>query len=60
MVKLSLLPKSPKSCLYQQYIENIVKMAQQLKDLIYVWQNVKERAGVIADMEQDGMRLLTI
>jgi uncharacterized protein len=55
VVKLSLLPKEPKFfAFYQQQAENIVKMAQQLKDLIYVWQNVKERAGVIADMEQDG------
>jgi len=28
-------------------------MAQQLKDMIYIWENVRERAAVLADMEQD-------
>jgi uncharacterized protein len=39
---------------FEQDVENIVKMAQQLKDMIYVWQNVKERTKLLADMEQDG------
>jgi predicted phosphate transport protein (TIGR00153 family) len=39
---------------FEQQADNIVKMAQQLKDMVYVWQNVKERAGMLADMEQDG------
>ena len=55
MVKLSLLPKEPKFfAFFQQQADNIVKMAQQLKDMIYIWQNVKERASVLADMEADG------
>jgi uncharacterized protein Yka (UPF0111/DUF47 family) len=55
MSKLSLLPKEPKFfAFYQQQAQNIVKMAQQLKDMIYIWQNLKERADVLADMEQDG------
>jgi uncharacterized protein len=52
------LPFSSKETMYfvffQQQAENIVKMAKQLKDMIYSWQNVKERASVIADMERDG------
>jgi predicted phosphate transport protein (TIGR00153 family) len=55
MSRWSLLPKEPKFfAFYQQQAENTVKMAQQLKDMIYVWQNVKERTSVLADMEQDG------
>jgi uncharacterized protein Yka (UPF0111/DUF47 family) len=39
---------------FEQDAENIVKMARQLKDMVYIWENIKERAGVLADMEQDG------
>ena len=39
---------------FEQDAENIVKMARQLKDMVYIWQNVKERAVLLADMEQDG------
>jgi uncharacterized protein Yka (UPF0111/DUF47 family) len=39
---------------FEQDAENLVKMARQLKDMVYVWQNIKERAIVLADMEQDG------
>ncbi|HEX7475562.1 MAG TPA: DUF47 family protein [Dehalococcoidales bacterium] len=55
MVKFSLVPKEVKLfAFFEQDTENIIKMAQQLKDMIYIWQNVKERASVLADMEQDG------
>ena len=55
MPKFSLFPKETKFfAFFEQEAENIVKMAQQLKDMIYIWQNVKERASVLADMEQDG------
>jgi uncharacterized protein len=55
MSRFSLFPKETKLfAFFEQDTQNILKMAQQLKDMIYVWQNVKERASVIADMEQDG------
>jgi predicted phosphate transport protein (TIGR00153 family) len=55
MSKFSLFPKETKVfAFFEQDAENIVKMAKQLKDMIYIWQNVKERASVLADMEQDG------
>jgi predicted phosphate transport protein (TIGR00153 family) len=55
MPKFSLVPKETKFfAFFEQQAENIVKMAQQLKDMIYIWQNVKERTSVLADMEQDG------
>ena len=55
MGKLSLFPKEKKFfAFFEQQAQNIVQMAQQLKDMIYIWENVKERAGVLADMEQEG------
>jgi predicted phosphate transport protein (TIGR00153 family) len=55
MAKLYLLPKEPKFfAFFQQQAENNVKMVHQLKDMIYIRQNVKERASILADMEQDG------
>jgi hypothetical protein len=53
--KFALFPKEIKFYAYiEQQADNIVKMAQQLKDMIYIWQNIKERASMIADMEHDG------
>ena len=55
MPKLSLFPREKKFfAFFEQQAENVVRMAQQLKDMIYIWQNIKERAEVLADMEQDG------
>jgi uncharacterized protein len=55
MGKFSLLPKEMKFfAFFEQEADNLVKMAQQLKDLFNTWQNVKERAIVLADMEQEG------
>jgi uncharacterized protein len=55
MFKFPSIPKETKIfAFFEQDAENIVKMAQQLKDMVYVWQNIKERAIVLADMEQDG------
>jgi uncharacterized protein len=39
---------------FEQDAENLVKMARQLNDMLEVWQNIKQRASVLADMEQDG------
>jgi len=55
MSKFSLFPKDVKIFAFlDQDVENLNKMARQLKDLVYIWQNVRERARVIGDMEQDG------
>jgi uncharacterized protein len=55
VAKFTLFPKETRFfAFFEQQAENIVKMAEQLKDMIYVWQNIKERAAIIADMEQDG------
>ncbi len=37
-----------------QSAENAQKIAQQLKDLLYIWENVKERVGMISDLEHQG------
>lgn len=55
MFKLSLLPREKKfSVLFEQSAQNAVKTAQQLKDMVYIWENVRERAGIIADLEHQG------
>lgn len=55
MFKISLVPREKKFfILFQQGAENGVKVARELKDLVYVWENVKGRVSVIADLEQDG------
>lgn len=55
MAKLSLFPKDRRfSLLFQQGAENIVKMAGEFKQLIYLWENVKERVAMLSDMERDG------
>jgi predicted phosphate transport protein (TIGR00153 family) len=53
--KFSLFPRVDKFfILFEQSAQNAVKMAHQLKDLIYIWENVKERVGIINDFEHEG------
>jgi predicted phosphate transport protein (TIGR00153 family) len=40
--------------LFEQSAENAVKVAQQLRDMVCVWENVKERVVMIASSEQQG------
>ena len=55
MFRLSLIPKEKKFfALFEQGTQNAVKIAQQLKDMVFIWQNVKERVGVINDLEHQG------
>lgn len=55
MFKISLVPVDRRfSILFQQGADNVVKMARQFKDLVHVWENVKERVDIIADLERDG------
>ena len=55
MFKFSLIPREKKFfVLFEQGTQNAVKIAQQLKDLVYIWENVKERVGVINDLEHQG------
>jgi len=55
LFKLSLIPKEKKFfVLFEQGTQNAVKIAQQLKDLVDIWENVKERVGVITDLEHQG------
>ena len=55
LFKLTLIPKEKKFyALFEQGAQNAVKIAQQLKDLVYIWENVKERVGVINDLEHQG------
>ncbi len=55
MFKLTLIPREKKFfVLFEQGAQNAVKIAQQLKDLVYVWENVKERVWIITDLEHQG------
>jgi predicted phosphate transport protein (TIGR00153 family) len=55
LFKLSLIPKEKKFfALFEQGTQNAVKIAQQLKDMLSIWENVKERVGVINDLEHQG------
>ncbi len=55
MFKLSLIPKERKFfALFEQSAQNAVKITQQFKDLVYVWENIKERIGIITDLEHQG------
>ncbi len=52
---MSLLPRDRRfSLLFQQGAENDVKMAAEFKQLVDVWENVKERVSILNDMERDG------
>lgn len=55
MFKFSLIPREKKFfALFEQGSQNALKIALQLKDMVYVWENVKERVWVINDLEHQG------
>ena len=55
MFKLSLIPREKKFLvLFEQSAQNAVKITQQLRDMVCIWENVKERAEVITDLEHQG------
>ena len=55
LFRLSLIPREKKFfALFEQGTQNAVKIAQQLKDMVYIWENVKERVWVINDLEHQG------
>ena len=55
MPRFSLFPREAKFfVLFEQSAQNVVKIAQQLKDMVNTWENVKERVGVITSLEHEG------
>lgn len=55
MFKLTLIPREKKFfALFEQGSQNALKIARQLKDMVHIWENVKERVGVINDLEHQG------
>jgi predicted phosphate transport protein (TIGR00153 family) len=55
LFKFSLIPRERKFfALFEQSAQNAVKIAQQLKDMVHIWENVKQRVGVINDLEHEG------
>jgi len=55
LFKFSLIPRERKFfALFEQSAQNAVKITQQLKDMVYIWENVKQRVGIIDDLEHQG------
>ncbi|MFC2050919.1 DUF47 domain-containing protein [Chloroflexota bacterium] len=55
MPRFSFFPREEKFfVLFEQSAQNAVKIAQQLKDMVNTWENVKERVGVITSLEHEG------
>jgi predicted phosphate transport protein (TIGR00153 family) len=53
--RFSLFPREEKFfVLFEQSAQNVVKIAQQLRDMVNMWENVKERVGTIATLEHEG------
>jgi hypothetical protein len=40
--------------LFEQSAQNAVKIVQQLRDMLYLWEDVKERVGIITHLEHQG------
>lgn len=54
-LKVTPIPREKKFfVLFEQGAQNAVKIAQQLRDMVYVWENVRERVGIINDLEHQG------
>ena len=55
MFKLTLVPREKKFfAFFEQGSQNALKVAQQLKEMVYVWENLKERVWIINDLEHQG------
>ncbi|OGN90662.1 MAG: phosphate transport regulator [Chloroflexi bacterium RBG_13_48_17] len=55
MPRFSLFPREEKFfVLFEQSAQNAVKIAQQLRDLVNTWENIKERVEMITSLEHDG------
>ncbi len=55
MFKFSLIPRERKFfALFEQSAQNAVKIAKQLKDMVHIWENVRERVGIMDDLEHEG------
>jgi predicted phosphate transport protein (TIGR00153 family) len=53
--KISLFPRDERfSILFLQEAENIVKMANEFKELVVGWENAKERVRILTELERDG------
>ncbi|MBN1691523.1 MAG: DUF47 domain-containing protein [Dehalococcoidia bacterium] len=55
MARLSFLPREEKFfILFDQSARNILKISNQLKDMMDLWENVRERVAMITDFEHQG------
>lgn len=55
MLKISFLSREGKFfTLFEKSAQNAVKVAQQLRDMVYIWENVEERVAAITELEHEG------
>ena len=55
MAKFSLFPKGENFfILFEQSAQNSVKIARQLRDMLHIWENTRERVKIISDFEHQG------
>jgi len=55
VVKLSLMPRGGKFfILFEQSANTALRIAEQLRDLLYNWENVKDKAAKITELENEG------
>jgi hypothetical protein len=52
LAKFSLFPKGENFfILFEQSAQNSVKIARQLRDMLHLWENTRERVKIISDFE---------
>ncbi|MDM8000788.1 MAG: DUF47 domain-containing protein [Dehalococcoidia bacterium] len=55
MFNFSLMPTEKKfAVLFEQSAHNAVRIAQQLRDMVFTWENIEERLAIITDLEHEG------
>lgn len=55
MPKFSLVPREAKFfVLFKQSAQAAVKVAQQLRDMLYLWEDIEERVELITELEHQG------
>ncbi len=55
MFRFSLVPREKKFfVLFEQSAQNVLKTARQLQDMLYTWEDLRERASVITALEHEG------
>ena len=55
MFRFPFMPREEKFFeLFEESVQNMVKAAQKLRELVYTWENAGERVGEITELEHEG------